>query len=211
MVGTPSVGRAIRAKGTPAVVCLFANNAVDVSREASMKRDVVDSGESPVMRAAGKDRRSGGHKVDVTTPPGNPVVSLLIDRPSERLEQPAPGPSRAVEVSDPNLNVVNPKCHVAIVPWRSRSCLNGNDHRDASSFRKPIGYRTQSRLPSSLTPPLPARPFSVDLRPVTFARTAGAATVATLRRLLCNNWTCDGRVEEPPPTLQFMRRLQERP
>jgi len=68
------------------VVCRFANNAVDVDRGSSMKRDVVDSEESQVMRVTGEGRRSCCHNVHITTPPGQSALPLLIDRPSERGE-----------------------------------------------------------------------------------------------------------------------------
>lgn len=65
------------------MVCSFSSDAVDVSRGSSMKRDVVDSGESPVMRVAGEGWRSCSHEVDVTASPRNPTLPFLIDRPSE--------------------------------------------------------------------------------------------------------------------------------
>ena len=56
------------------MVCCFANGAVYVSRRSSMKRDVIDSGKSAVMRVAGEGRRLCGHEVDVAASPVWPWI-----------------------------------------------------------------------------------------------------------------------------------------
>ena len=128
VVGASSVGVAIRVQRFPAVVRCCTQDAVNVGLGSSVKREVVDSRQPSVMCATREGWRSRGHEVDVTASPGGSVVPLLVDGPSEFHEKPAPGHASAVQVCDPNLNVMHTNCHIAIVP-RAQIPLDGLDRR----------------------------------------------------------------------------------
>ena len=120
VVGASSAGVAIRVQRIPAVVRRCTQDAVNVGLGSSMKREVVDSRQPSVVYATREGWRSRGHEVDVPASPGGSVVPLLVDGPSEFHEKPAPGHASAVQVCDPNLNVMHTNCHIAIVPRASR-------------------------------------------------------------------------------------------
>ena len=120
VVGASSVGVAIRIHWIPAVVRCGKQDAINVVLGPSMKREVVDSRQSSVVCAPGEGGWSRGHEVDVPTSPRGSTVPLLVNGPTEFHEKPAPRYASAVEVCDPNLNVMHTNCHIAIVPRASR-------------------------------------------------------------------------------------------
>lgn len=116
VVGASSVGVAIRVQRIPAVVGCRTEDAVNVGLGSSMKREVVNSRQPSVVHATGEGWRSRDHEVEVPGSPGGSVVPFLVDGPSEFHEKPAPRYASAIQVCDPNLNVMHTNCHIAIVP-----------------------------------------------------------------------------------------------
>jgi len=123
VVEASSAGVAIRIQRIPAVVRCCRQDAVNVVLGPSMKREVVDSRQPSVVCAPREGWWSRGHEVDVPTSPRCSTVPLLVDGPTEFREKPAPGYASAVEVCDPDLNVMQTNCHIAIVPRASRILL----------------------------------------------------------------------------------------
>ena len=118
-----------------------------------MKREVVDSRPPSIVCATREGWRSRGHEVDVPASPGGSIVPLLVDGPSEFREKPAPGHASAVQVCNPNLNVMHTNCHIAIVPRASRVFFpQGNGLRTCFSR----GYDGRSH------PPIATSEFSTE-------------------------------------------------
>ncbi len=81
-----------------------------------MEGNVVHSGTATIMLIGGDGGRSSDDYVDLAASPRDASVPFLIDGPAEHHKQPAPRCSRAVQVTNPNLDVMHPNCHVIIVP-----------------------------------------------------------------------------------------------